>query len=137
MNIFFFFEDVKKIDLEVSNDKQWILNCIKKYKKITGSINFIFCSDTYLLEINRKYLNHNYYTDIITFDYCEGDVINGDIYISIDRVEDNSKKFNSVFSIELHRVMIHGVLHLVGLKDSTEEEKLVMRNAENLCLNSM
>lgn len=134
MEINFFFEDIEEISLAESKDKDWILNCIKKYKKTAGKINFIFCPDTYLLEINKEYLNHDYYTDIITFDYCEGESVSGDIYISVERVDENSKKLNEVFNIELHRVMIHGILHLIGLKDSTEEEKLKMRSAEESCL---
>ena len=134
MAVHFFFEDVKKIALKKPRDKKWIVHCIESNKKNTGDINFIFCSDSYLLELNRKHLNHDYYTDIITFDYCEGDIISGDIYISVDRVLENSEDLELLFDMELHRVMIHGILHLLGLKDATEIEKRQMRSSEDKCL---
>ncbi len=135
MDINFFFEDLDEISLSKDMDIQWIDSCIKKYSKKTGDLNFIFCSDSYLLQINKQYLKHNYFTDIITFDSCENNLISGDIYISVDRVVENAEKFKVSFFNELHRVMIHGVLHLLGLNDSDEEEKAVMREAENECLN--
>ena len=134
MGINFFFEDIKKTDFKRITIKNWILKCIKKYNKSAGNINFIFCSDSYLIEINKKYLNHDYYTDIITFDYCEGEIINGDIYISAERVKENAKDLNENFNVELRRVVIHGILHLLGLKDATKDEKSGMREAEDLCL---
>ena len=134
MEINFFFEDFEKFAIDKSKDKEWIVKCIIKYKKKIGDINFIFCSDSFLLEINKKYLDHDYFTDIITFDYCACNTVSGDIYISIDRVTENSEELNEPFKKELHRVMIHGILHLLGLRDSTEKEKLEMRNAEDSCL---
>ena len=134
MAINFFFEDVKKIALKKRNDKKWIVHCIEERKKNVGDINFIFCSDSYLIELNRKHLQHDYYTDIITFDYCEGDILSGDIYISVDRVLENSEDLELLFDTELHRVMIHGILHLLGLKDATEIEKRQMRSSEDKCL---
>ena len=134
MAINFFFEDVKRIALKVGKDKKWIVHCIEDNIKNAGDINFIFCSDSYLLELNKKHLQHDYFTDIITFDYCEGDIISGDIYISVDRVRENSEDLELRFDIELHRVMIHGVLHLLGLKDATEMEKRQMRSSEDKCL---
>ncbi len=134
MAINFFFEDVKKIALKKSKDKKWIVHCIEENRKNAGDINFIFCSDSYILELNKTHLKHDYYTDIITFDYCEGDIISGDIYISVDRVLENSVDLELLFDIELHRVMIHGILHLLGLNDATEIQKRQMRSSEDKCL---
>ncbi|SDK79881.1 rRNA maturation RNase YbeY [Catalinimonas alkaloidigena] len=97
-------------------------------------LNFIFMSDEALLQVNIDYLNHNYFTDVITFDYSEEEAIEGDIFISIDRVLDNSKTQNTSFENELHRVMIHGVLHLLGMEDSTKPLKSLMRMQENVFL---
>ncbi|PKO97451.1 MAG: rRNA maturation RNase YbeY [Bacteroidetes bacterium HGW-Bacteroidetes-7] len=99
-----------------------------------GDINIIFCSDSYILDINNKYLKHNYYTDVITFDYCEGKFLNGDIIISIDTVRVNANLYKSTFDNELHRVIIHAVLHLMGYKDKTKKEKEIMRDAEDKAL---
>ena len=93
----------------------WIEDAALDEKKILGNLSFIFCSDEYLLNVNREHLNHDYYTDIITFDYCENNTISGDIFISIDRVKENGKLFDSGFKNELHRVIIHGVLHVTGV----------------------
>ena len=100
----------------------------------TGNINYIFTSDNYLLNINKEYLNHNYFTDIVTFNYCQNSVINGDIFISIDTVKNNSARFNVLFLEELYRVIIHGALHLIGYDDQNEEEKKIMRQKENYYL---
>lgn len=105
------------------------------YNKILGDLSFIFTNDKSLLEINQKYLDHDFYTDVITFDFCEKNIISGDIYISIDRVLENSNIFNVSFKEELLRVIIHGVLHLVGLNDKSNEEKLLMTQGENFYLN--
>lgn len=99
--------------------------------KTCGDVTLIFCSDDYLLEINKKYLNHDYYTDVITFDYSDNQRVSGDLFISIDRVLDNAKSLQVVAKEELIRVVYHGVLHLVGYKDKTEEEKKVMTSKEN------
>ena len=99
-----------------------------------GPITIVFCNDEYLLDINKQYLNHNYYTDIITFDYVEDNVISGDLFISIDRVKANAKKYDVSFIRELYRVVFHGVLHLVGYNDKTNEEQLLMTEKENLYL---
>ncbi|MBO7145068.1 MAG: rRNA maturation RNase YbeY [Salinivirgaceae bacterium] len=96
-----------------------------------GDVNYILCSDAYLLDINRQYLNHDYYTDVISFDYCEDNVISGDIFISVDTVADNAKEYGVTFEKELARVMIHGVLHFVGYNDKSDEEVPVMRAKEN------
>ena len=114
--------------------KSWIKSVIEKEKHILGNLNYTFTSDEALLKINVEYLNHNTYTDIITFDYCEGKTVNGDIFISVDRVEENAKKFESPFEEELHRVMIHGVLHLCGYKDKSKADSVMMRKKENASL---
>ena len=111
--------------------KNWIKEVIKEHKKSTGNISYIFTSENYILEINREYLNHNYYTDIITFDYSNNEIIEGDIFISIDTVYSNSKKFKTNFNDEMLRVIIHGVLHLIGFKDKSKKQKLEMRELEN------
>lgn len=114
--------------------KQWINTITEKEKHKLGTINYIFCTDDELLEINVKHLNHNTLTDIITFDYTEGETINSDIFISIERVLENSEKFKVTFDEEFHRVMIHGILHLCGYKDKTKADAELMRKKENAAL---
>ena len=114
--------------------KDWIRKVILLEEKKEGNINYIFCSDKYLLKRNIKYLNHNTLTDIITFNYCKKNTISSDIMISIERVKENSTIFGSSFSNELHRVMIHGILHLIGYNDKTKEEKREMEKKENYYL---
>lgn len=114
--------------------KQWIKQVIEAKEKKTGNITYIFCDDEYLLEVNKQYLQHDYYTDVITFDYVENDLISGDIFISTDRVRENALAFGSSETEELHRVIIHGALHLLGLKDKSEKEASQMRQAENEAL---
>jgi len=109
----------------------WIANCIKKEGFELGEINYIFCDDAYLYKLNVEFLQHDTLTDIISFDYTMGKLINGDIYISVERVADNAKDFKVSFEDELHRVIIHGVLHYLGFKDKTDKEKEVMRTKEN------
>lgn len=114
--------------------KQWIKTVVVNKGKKLGDVSYILCDDDYLLEVNRQYLKHDYYTDIITFDYTENDRIGGDLFISIDRVKDNATALQVPEHEELMRVMIHGVLHLLGLKDKSEEEVKQMRKAEEECL---
>lgn len=114
--------------------KSWIKQVIEKEDKKLGNISYVFCNDEQELEINKQFLNHNFFTDIITFDYVEKNVISGDIFISIDCVKENSKTFETDFNAELFRVIIHGVLHLLGHDDKTTEEKSIMREKENECL---
>ena len=115
--------------------KVFIVAVLKRYKIKADSINVIFCSDEYLLEINRQYLQHDYFTDIITFDLAaKGTAVNGEIYISIDRVKENARTLGVSFNNELHRVIFHGVLHLCGLKDNRESDKKVMRREEDKLL---
>lgn len=109
----------------------WLNSVIENENQILGIIDYNFCSDEQLLKINKKYLNHNDYTDIITFDLSDNDKIFGDIYISIDRVKENAHQFKTKFHEEILRVMVHGVLHLCGYKDKTPKDKEIMRNKEN------
>jgi rRNA maturation RNase YbeY len=127
--------DVELPDFLGKRTKQWILKVINAYQKKAGEVFFLFCSDEALLKINQDFLQHDYYTDIITFDNsaCE-DIISGELYISLDRITDNAKSLNTDFEMELHRVLIHGILHLIGLNDKTIEEQLQMRAAEQNCL---
>lgn len=115
--------------------KRWIKLVASKFGREAGDLNIIFCSDDKLLEINRQFLGHNYYTDIITFDYCNDDTIEGELYISIDTVKANAVEYKQSFSDELHRVIIHGVLHLCGLDDHSNRQKHIMRENENESLN--
>lgn len=117
--------------------KKWIQSVIEKEKRLLGNINYSFTSDDSLLKINIEYLKHETYTDIITFDYNEGKKINGDIFISIDRVQENAGKFGVSFEEELRRVMIHGVLHLCGYKDKLKTDAVMMRKKENDCLKKL
>lgn len=130
----FFNNDIK---LTINNKlllKRWIKQVALKHSMETGDLNIIFCSDDKLLEINRQFLGHNYYTDIITFDYCSDDTIEGELYISIDTVKANAVEYKQLFSDELHRVIIHGVLHLCGFDDHSNRQKHIMREKENEAL---
>jgi len=113
---------------------KWINKTISNEGKSTGEISYIFCSDNYLHKINLEHLNHDTLTDIITFNYCEDELINSDIFISIDRVKENAKEFKTTFNNELFRVMIHGVLHLLGYDDKTDSDKKTMRLKEDFYL---
>jgi probable rRNA maturation factor len=121
--------------------KNWLKDALKKEGKKADAINYIFCSDEYLLEYNRKYLQHNSYTDIITFDNSEKNqkgelILSGDIFISIDRVNENAKKYDVVFEEELRRILIHGVLHLAGYLDKNKKDKELMTKKEDEYLSS-
>ena len=133
-SITFFFEDISTFELDQDFAGRQIKQLINEEKKETGDISVIFCSDRYLLEMNKKHLNHDYFTDIITFNYVEDDVISGDLFISADRIRENAGKFNVTFHEELYRVILHGILHLVGYNDKTSEEKKVMKDKENYYL---
>lgn len=126
-----FFEDTEEFDLANLNIEKNIEKLAESESRTLGDINYILCSDPYLLDINRQYLNHDYFTDVITFDYSEDNVISGDIFISVDTVADNAKEYGVTFEKELERVMIHGVLHLVGYNDKSDSEVKVMRSKEN------
>lgn len=132
--ISFFSEDVSMPDIDIDKISYWVNSVIGTNKKISGDINYIFCSDEYLLEINKKYLNHDFYTDIITFNYNEDAVISSDIFISVERVNENAEFYKTTFLLELHRVIIHGILHLLGYNDETDEQEEEMRRLEDVCL---
>ena len=130
----FFNKDIK-FDLEKKLVfKKWIKTVVEQYDCKVGDLNVIFCNDLYILEINRQFLSHDYYTDIITFDYSEDNIINGELYISIDTVRANALEYGQSFPDELHRVIIHGALHLCGLDDHCDEDIKEMRDAENSAL---
>ena len=132
--ITFFSED---IDFELSEQEKaidWISEAIESHEKELVEINYIFCSDEYLHQVNVEYLDHDTYTDIITFDYCELDIISGDIFVSVERVTENANAFGVDFEDELDRVLIHGVLHLAGYQDKSKEEANTMREKEDFYL---
>ena len=112
----------------------WIRNVAATYGKKVGDVNYIFCNDERILEVNREYLQRDYYTDIITFDYTEGDTISGDLFISLDTVKTNSEQFATEYDEELHRTIIHGILHLCGINDKGPGEREIMEAAENKAL---
>lgn len=112
----------------------WIRSVAANYGKKVGDVNYIFCNDERILEVNREYLQHDYYTDIITFDYTEGDIISGDLFISLDTVKTNSEQFSTEYDEELHRTIIHGILHLCGINDKGPGEREIMEEAENRAL---
>ena len=128
----------EKIRFKLSNSEKtssWIKSVVKKEKCTLISLNYIFCSDEYLKQINTEYLGHKTYTDIVTFNFNPSKgKIEGEIYISVDRVRDNSKTFKSDFQTEMHRVIIHGVLHLIGFNDKNKREKTLMREKEDTYL---
>ena len=134
MAINFFHQDCDFSLPQKQLTKKWIKNVIQSNGFKLGTINYIFCSDKEILKINLEYLNHNYYTDIITFPYIQNNIISSDIFISIDTVRSNSEKYKQNFANELNRVIIHGVLHLVGFKDKSPEEIAGMRREEEKCL---
>lgn len=134
MSVKYFNEDLAFPKVKKKITSSWIKQVISIEEKRVGDISFIFCSDEYLLDVNRKYLKHDYYTDIITFDNVEGNVINGDIFISVDRVKENSIEFQASFENEIHRIIIHGVLHLLGYKDKAKKDKKLMTEKEDLYL---
>lgn len=122
------------IELSLGNQeliKDWISAIIFRHNKKVGKINYLFCSDKMVYDMNLRFLNHDTLTDIITFDYVNGNLISGDITISIDRVGENATLFETSFEHELHRVIIHGVLHLLGFKDKTPDDAAIMRAKEN------
>lgn len=128
------FEDISEIELSTYL-KNWLKNSAEREGKEIGSINIILCDDTYLLKVNQDYLNHDTLTDIITFDYCVDNLLNSDIFISLERVKENSNYLSIKFIDEFERVCIHGILHLCGYKDKKAEEALIMRQKEDFYLN--
>lgn len=112
----------------------WVRRVADSHGRTVGEINYIFCHDEEILDINRRHLNHDYYTDIITFDYCRGHILSGDLYISLDTVRSNAEQLGKSWDEELHRVLIHGILHLVGINDKGPGEREIMEEAENSAL---
>ncbi|MEN8115656.1 MAG: rRNA maturation RNase YbeY [Bacteroidota bacterium] len=133
----FFFEDIKETAYHPKTLKRHVISLILNELMEVGDISIIFCSDVFLLEMNKEYLNHNYFTDIITFDYVEGSIISGDLFISLDRINDNAKSFETERIKELYRVVFHGVLHLIGYNDKTGEEQKIMQGKENYYLSEV
>lgn len=127
-------EGVKMPNIKKRDITKWIRAVAASHGRKVGEIGYLFCDDEKILEVNNEYLGHDYYTDIITFDYDEGDVINGDLVISLDTVRTNAEKFSKPYEEELHRVIIHGILHLCGINDKGPGEREIMEAAENKAL---
>ena len=127
-------EGIRMPDIKKRPTTAWIRAVAATYGRRVGDVNYIFCNDERILEVNREYLQHDYYTDIITFDYTEDDVISGDLFISLDTVRTNSEQFATEYDEELHRTIIHGILHLCGINDKGPGEREMMEEAENRAL---
>lgn len=134
MAIKFYAEDIEFPPIKDEEVNNWIKAVAETYGKKAGDISYIFCSDKKILEVNRQYLQHDYYTDIITFDYTSGNKISGDLFISLDTVKTNSEAFNTPYNEELHRTIIHGILHLCGINDKGPGEREIMEANENKAL---
>ena len=130
----YYCEDIKFLFKNKLANNRWLKLVAGSEIKTLGDISIIFCSDNYILDVNIKYLHHDYFTDVITFDYCEGDKLSGDLFISIDSVRENAIEFGTEFDEELHRVIVHGLLHLIGYDDHTPEDQKVMRAKEDYYL---
>ena len=126
--------DVKMPEISHRETTKWVRAVAASYGKRVGEVAYVFCNDDKILEVNRQYLKHDYFTDIITFDYCEGDMLSGDLFISLDTVRTNAELFHKTYDDELHRVIIHGILHLVGNNDKGPGEREIMEAAENKAL---
>ena len=126
--------DVKMPEISHRETTKWVRAVAASYGKRVGEVAYVFCNDDKILEVNRQYLKHEYFTDIITFDYCEGDMLSGDLFISLDTVRTNAELFHKTYDDELHRVIIHGILHLVGINDKGPGEREIMEAAENKAL---
>ena len=132
--ISYYFEDT---DFQFKNrtiNNKWLRLVAESEIRRIGQISIIFCSDNYILDVNQQYLQHDYFTDIITFDYCEGDRLSGDLFISVDTVRENAQEYGTEFTDELNRVIVHGVLHLIGYDDHSEDDIAVMRKKEDYYL---
>ncbi len=132
--ISYFFEDTDFLFKGKTVNNRWLKLVAESEIRRIGQVNIIFCSDNYILDVNQKYLQHDYFTDIITFDYCEGDRISGDFFISVDTVRENSIEYGTEFSDELNRVMVHGILHLIGYDDHSDDDIAQMRKKEDYYL---
>lgn len=134
MAIFYYSEEIELPAINQDAVSGWVRKVAETHGKKTGDISYIFCSDEKILEVNRQYLQHDYYTDIITFDYTSGNKISGDLFISLDTVKTNAEKFNTEYNEELHRTIIHGILHLCGINDKGPGEREIMEENENKAL---
>lgn len=134
MAISFYTEDIELPQINQQAVANWIREVAKMYNKRVGDISYIFCSDEKILEVNRQYLKHDYYTDIITFDYTAGNRLSGDLFISLDTVRSNSESLHTPYNEELHRTIIHGILHLCGINDKGPGEREIMEANENKAL---
>lgn len=132
--ISYYFEDTDFVFKGKTKTNKWLRLVAESEIRRIGDISVIFCSDNYILDINQKYLGHDYFTDIITFDYCDGDKLSGDLFVSVDSVRENSIEYGTDFKEELSRVLVHGVLHLIGYDDHTDEDIKMMRSKENYYL---
>lgn len=137
MAISFTTQNVNMPDVNVTDVTNWVKRVAASYSKRCGDITYIFCDDERILEVNRAFLQHDYYTDIITFDYTTGNTISGDLFISLDTVRSNSHQLNESYERELYRVIIHGILHLCGINDKGEGEREIMERCENEALAMM
>ena len=132
--ISYYFEDTDFVFRERNLNGRWLRMVAESEVRRLGNVSIIFCSDNYILDVNQGYLGHDYFTDIITFDYCEGDRLSGDLFISVDSVRENALEYGTEFKDELNRVIVHGILHLIGYDDHTEDEVKTMREKENYYL---
>ena len=132
--ISYFFEDTDFILKGKTLNNKWLKLVAESEIRRIGQMNMIFCSDNYILDVNQQYLHHDYFTDIITFDYCEGDRLSGDLFISVDTVRENAIEYGTEFKDELNRVMVHGILHLIGYDDHCDEDIALMRKKEDYYL---
>ena len=130
----YFQEDIRFELKQKMRNNRWLKMVAGSEMRRLGAVNIIFCSDNYILDVNMRYLQHDYFTDIITFDYCEKDILSGDLFISIDSVRENARTYGTTFENELDRVMVHGLLHLIGYDDHTPEQTSDMRSKENYYL---
>ena len=129
--ISYYFEDTDFVFRKKTLNNKWLKLVAESEIRRIGDISIIFCSDNYILDVNQQYLQHDYFTDIITFDYCEGVRLSGDLFISVDSVRENAVEYGTEFDEELNRVIVHGVLHLIGYDDHCDEDIQVMRSKEN------
>lgn len=134
MAVSFFTEGIDMPDINKTDIRNWVKNVAELHSKRLGPVSYIFCDDNKILEVNKEFLQHDYYTDIITFDYTEGDKISGDLFISLDTVRTNAEQFGQDYNTELHRVIIHGILHLCGINDKGPGEREIMEAEENKAL---
>ncbi|MBR6310329.1 MAG: rRNA maturation RNase YbeY [Paludibacteraceae bacterium] len=135
--ISFFSQEVSLPTFDQRKITDWIKKTAAFYGKRAGDISYVFCSDDRILEVDRQFLQHDYYTDVITFDYSEADIVSGDIFISVDTVRSNAEQFGQSYERELHRIIIHGILHLCGQEDKTPETRRVMTEKEELALKTL